>query len=170
MTTSDPRAERREDNPEEHRGLGKRILDAVLGDPAEQRPDDRAADRADDRADDPADRRVDPGAPTSADADRPAESRTGGAAEGYAGDGPRGEHASYEQAMRDPRPAAAVPDDRGTAQRYADPREAGRDTRHDPAETAADSRRDAGYDPSETAAYDRRDAGQAGYTDRPDDR
>ena len=167
MTTSDPRAERREDNPEEHRGLGKRILDAVLGDPAEQRPDDRAADRADDRAV-ATDRPADPRAPTPTDADRPAESRAAGATEGYAGDGPRGEYTSYEQAMRDSAPAAAVQDDRGTAQRHADPREAGRDTRHDPAETAADSRRDAGYDPSESAAYDRRDAGQAGYTDRPD--
>jgi hypothetical protein len=41
MTTSDhPRADRRDDDPGEHRGLGKRILDAVLGDPADQRPGD----------------------------------------------------------------------------------------------------------------------------------
>ena len=40
MTTSDhPRTDRRDDDPGEHRGLGKRILDAVLGDPVDERHD-----------------------------------------------------------------------------------------------------------------------------------
>ena len=45
MTTSDPRAEQRDENPREHRGLGQRILDAVLGDPADQRQGDRTEAR-----------------------------------------------------------------------------------------------------------------------------
>ena len=180
MTTSDPRTGQHDDNPHEHRGLGKRILDAVLGDPAEQRPDDPTADRPADRT---ANRPADFAAPTPTGADRPAESRAGGAPAGYAGEGPRSEHASYEQAMRDSAPGGVVQDDRGTGQGgtgragYADPREATRDAGHDPSGiatdarrdaghgagtatgTPTDTRRDAGYDPSTAAADARRDAG-----------
>ena len=85
MTTSEPRTPH-DDTPREHRRLGQRILDAVLGDPADTRPDATLPTPA---VDDP---------------DR-AEGRTG--AEGFAGDGPRGGYSSYEQAMRDP--AAAGP-------------------------------------------------------------
>ena len=126
MTTSDPRTGQH-DNPHEHRGLGKRILDAVLGDPAEQRHDDPTADRPADRT---ANRPPDFAAPTPTGADRPGESRAGGAPAGYAGEGPRSEHASYEQAMRDSAPGGVVQDDRGTGQGgtgqagYPDPREA----------------------------------------------
>ena len=179
MTTSDPRTGQH-DNPHEHRGLGKRILDAVLGDPAEQRHDDPTADRPADRT---ANRPPDFAAPTPTGADRPGESRVGGAPAGYAGEGPRSEHASYEQAMRDSAPGGVVQDDRGTGQGgtgqagYADPREATRDAGHDPSGiatdarrdagydagtatgTPTDTRRDAGYDPSTAAADARRDAG-----------
>ena len=177
MTTSDPRTGQH-DNPHEHRGLGKRILDAVLGDPAEQQHDDPTADRPADRT---ANRPPDFAAPTPTGADRPGESRVGGAGAGYAGDGPRSEHTSYEQAMRDSAPGGVVQDDRGTGQGgvgqagYADPREATRDAGHDPSGiatdtrrdagfgtatgTPTDTRRDAGYDPSTSAADARRDAG-----------
>ena len=93
MTTSEPRTPH-DDTPREHRRLGQRILDAVLGDPADTRPDDPA---------DP--RRGDPGR---------AEGRTG--AEGFAGDGPRGDHSSYQQAMRDHADSGTVQDDRAAAQ------------------------------------------------------
>jgi len=57
MTTSEPRTPH-DDTPREHRRIGQRILDAVLGDPADTRPDDPADPR---RPDDPADpRRGDP--------------------------------------------------------------------------------------------------------------
>ena len=63
MTTSDPRAEQRDENPDERRGLGKRILDAVLGDPHEQRPGDpheqRPGDPHEQRPGGPADDRAD---------------------------------------------------------------------------------------------------------------
>ncbi len=70
MTTSEPRTPH-DDTPREHRRLGQRILDAVLGDPADTRPDD------------PADPRRAP-TRTAPNADR-------AGAEGFAGDGPRGE-------------------------------------------------------------------------------
>ena len=165
MTTSDPRTGQHDDNPREHRGLGKRLLDAVLGDPAEQRPDDPTADRTADRT---ANRPADFATPTPTGADRPAESRAGGAPAGYAGEGPRSEPASYEQAMRDSAPGGVVQDDRGTGQGgtgragYADPREATRDAGHDPSGIATDARRDAGYDAGTatgTPTDTRRDAG-----------
>jgi hypothetical protein len=45
MTTSEPRTPH-DDTPREHRRLGQRILDAVLGDPADTRPDDPATPAA----------------------------------------------------------------------------------------------------------------------------
>ena len=148
MTTSDPRTGPPDDNPHEHRGLGKRILDAVLGDPAEQRPDGPTADRPADRT---ANRPPVSPPPTPTAADRPAENRAGAGSCDYAGEGPRSEHASYEQAMRDSAPGGVAQDDRGTGQGgtgqagYAHPREATRDAGHDPSGIAADARRDAGY-------------------------
>ena len=100
MTTSEPRTPH-DDTPREHRRLGQRILDAVLGDPADTRRDDPADPR---RGDDP---------------DR-AEGRTG--AEGFAGDGPRGDYSSYEQAMRDPRRRRDRPGRPGSAAPGTPPR------------------------------------------------
>ena len=82
MTTSDPRAEHRDDSGRENRGLGQRILDAVLGEPGDDRTHDRTHDRAGDR--------TDPATPQHVD-----ENRGVGAPEGFAGDGPRTEHTSY---------------------------------------------------------------------------
>ena len=48
---TDPRTTPHDDDPREHRGIGKRIMDAVLGDPADQRHDDPAGTRRDDPAD-----------------------------------------------------------------------------------------------------------------------
>jgi len=118
---TDPRTTHHGDNPRENRGIGQRIMDAVLGDPADPRHDDPADVRRDDR-------------------DRAA----GDVATGAGGDGPRGEYASYEQAMRDHTQGGATLEDRGTGRDS--------DTVRDPA----------GYDPADDA---RRDAGQAGYTD-----
>ena len=39
MTMSDPQADRRDDDSRGHRSIGQRIRDAVLGDPADDRPD-----------------------------------------------------------------------------------------------------------------------------------
>ena len=165
MTTSDPRAEQRDENPDERRGLGKRILDAVLGDPHEQRPGDPHEQRPGGPADDRADvRHADPAAPVPADTGRTAESRATDAREGYAGDGPRGEYASYEQAMRDHAPVGTEPD-RGTAAAGTDRPAAARDTGYAGTGAATGARTDTGYDPADTAADARRDATPAGYAD-----
>jgi hypothetical protein len=150
---TDPRTTPHDDEPREHRGIGQRIMDAVLGDPADQRHDDPAGTRRDD----PADTR-------QVDADRP-----GGGVGG--GDQPRGEYASYEQAMRDHSSGGATLEDRGSVQDvdtrrdsagygYAD------DTRRDSGQAGLgdDARRDAGQ--AGYADDARRDAGQAGYDDR----
>jgi hypothetical protein len=150
---TDPRTTHHDDDPREHRGIGQRIMDAVLGDPADQRHDDPAGTRRDD----PADTR-------QVDADRP-----GGGVGG--GDQPRGEYASYEQAMRDHSSGGATLEDRGSVQDvdtrrdtagygYAD------DTRRDSGQAGLgdDARRDAGQ--AGYADDARRDAGQAGYDDR----
>ena len=150
---TDPRTTPHDDEPREHRGIGQRIMDAVLGDPADQRHDDPAGTRRDD----PADTR-------QVDADRP-----GGGVGG--GDQPRGEYASYEQAMRDHSSGGATLEDRGSVQDvdtrrdtagygYAD------DTRRDSGQAGLgdDARRDAGQ--AGYADDARRDAGQAGYVDR----
>jgi len=139
MTTSEPRTPH-DDTPREHRRLGQRILDAVLGDPADTRPDDPA----DPRHGDPA----------------RAEGRTG--AEGFAGDAPRSDYASYEQATRDHPVGGTVQDD------------ALRGAGSDAGDTVSDARRDAGQagyvdrgDAVRDAGYDaRQDAGQAGYVDQ----
>ncbi|MDT7581223.1 MAG: hypothetical protein QOK35_2487 [Pseudonocardiales bacterium] len=44
MTTSDPQADRRDDDSREHRSIGQRIRDAVLGDPADEDRRDAPAD------------------------------------------------------------------------------------------------------------------------------
>ena len=144
MTTSDPRAEHRDDSGRENRGLGQRILDAVLGEPGDDRTHDRTHDRAGDR--------TDPATPQHVD-----ENRGVGAPEGFAGDGPRTEHTSYEQAMRDAPPAAGT----GTAagQAYDERRDAVRDAGYAPSGAADDARRDAGLGSSGTATDARRDAG-----------
>ncbi len=152
MTTSEPRTPH-DDTPREHRRLGQRILDAVLGDPADTRPDD------------PADPRRDP--------DR-AEGRAG--AEGFAGDGPRGGYSSYEQAMRDPADGGTVQDDRAATHTNRD--DALRDAGHDAGDTVSDARRDAGQagyadrndavrDAGDTAFEDRHVAGRADTTAAP---
>ncbi len=153
MTTSEPRTPH-DDTPRENRRLGQRILDAVLGDPAEA------------RGDDPADTR--PGDPERV------EGRTG--VEGFAGDGPRGDYASYDQATRDHADGGVVQDDRAAAQGYAAPtRHAGdmptdalRDSGQAGHADRTDAVRDAGYDAGDTASDARRDAGQAEYVDRND--
>jgi hypothetical protein len=150
---TDPRTTPHDDDPREHRGIGQRIMDAVLGDPADQRHDDPAGTRRDD----PADTR-------QVDADRP-----GGGVGG--GDQPRGEYASYEQAMRDHSSGGATLEDRGSVQDV--------DTRRDTAGYgyADDARRDSGQaglgddarrNAGQAAYVDdaRGDAGQAGYVDR----
>ena len=162
MTTSEPRTPH-DDTPREHRRLGQRILDAVLGDPADTRPDDPADPR---RPDDPAD-------PRRGDPDR-AEGRTG--AEGFAGDGPRGDYSSYEQAMRDPADRGTVQDDRAATQGYLAPTPDAGDmptnALHDVSQAGHTNRddalRDAGHDAGDTVSDARRDAGQAGYADRND--
>ncbi len=151
MTTSEPRTPH-DDTPREHRRLGQRILDAVLGDPADTRPDD------------PAD-------PRRGDPDR-AEGRAG--AEGFAGDGPRGDYSSYEQAMRDPADGGTVRDDRAGAAGYLAPTpDAGdmpTDALHDVGQAGHTNRddalRDAGHHAGGDVSDAHRDAGQAGYVDR----
>ena len=144
MTTSEPRTPH-DDTPREHRRLGQRILDAVLGDPADTRPDD------------PAD-------PRRGDPDR-AEGRTG--AEGFAGDGPRGDmptSGSCATRRRRARPGTTNRDD------------ALRDAGHHAGGAVSDAHRDAGQagyvdrnDAVRDAGYDpRHDAGQAGDADRND--
>jgi hypothetical protein len=153
MTTSEPRTPH-DDTPREHRRLGQRILDAVLGDPADTRPDDPA---------DP--RRGDPNR---------AERRTG--AEGFAGDGPRGDYASYEQATRDHPVGGTVQDDRAATQGYLAPTPDAGDmptnALHDVGQAGHTNRddalRDAGQNASDPVSDARRDAGQAGYVDRDD--
>jgi hypothetical protein len=146
MTTSEPRTPH-DDTPRENRRLGQRILDAVLGDPADTRPDD------------PAD-------PRRGDPDR-AEGRTG--AEGYAGDGPRGGYSSYEQATRDHPVGGTVQDDRAATQGHLAPTpDAGdmpTDALHDVSQAGHTHRDDAVRDAGHDA---RQDAGQAGYADRND--
>ena len=156
MTTSEPRTPH-DDTPRENRRLGQRILDAVLGDPADTRPDDPA---------DP--RRGDP------DRGEGREGRTG--AEGFGGDGPRGGYSSYEQAMRDPADSGTVRDDRPAAQGYLAPTpDAGdmpTDALHDVGQAGHTNRddalRDAGHHAGGAGHDARRDAGQAGYADRND--
>lgn len=149
MTTSEPRTPH-DDTPREHRRIGQRILDAVLGDPADTRPDDPA---------DP--RRADP-------------NRAG--AEGFAGDGPRGGYSSYEQATRDHPAGGTVQGDRAATQGDLAPHpNAGdmpADALHDVSQAGRthrdDALRDAGYDAGDTASDARRDTGRAGYVDRND--
>ncbi|HEX5812333.1 MAG TPA: hypothetical protein VFY38_09545 [Pseudonocardia sp.] len=153
MTTSEPRTPH-DDTPREHRRLGQRIVDAVLGDPADARRDD------------PADTR-------HGDPER-AAGRTG--VEGFAGDGPRGDYASYEQATRDRPDGGVARDDRAAAQGYAAPTpEPGgmpTDALHDAGQAGhadrPDAVRDAGYDAGDTVSDARRDAGQSAYVDRDD--
>ena len=147
MTTSEPRTPH-DDTPREHRKLGQRILDAVLGDPADTRPDDPAdprrghPDRAEGRAD----------------------------AEGFAGDGPRGGYSSYEQAMRDPAGGGTGRDDRAAAAGYLAPTpDAGdmpTDALHDVGQAGHTNRddalRDAGHHSGGAVSDAHRDAGRAG--------
>ena len=173
MTTSDPRTGQHDDNPREHRGLGKRLstpCSVIRPSSGPTTPPQTAPQTAP---------RTGPQTlptPTPTGADRPAESRAGGAPAGYAGEGPRSEPASYEQAMRDSAPGGVVQDDRGTGQGgtgragYADPREATRDAGHDPSGIATDARRDAGYDAGTatgTPTDTRRDAGTTPQQLRP---
>jgi hypothetical protein len=160
MTTSEPRTPH-DDTPREHRRLGQRILDAVLGDPADTQRDDLADPRRDDLAD-----------PRPGGTER-ADGRTGVA--GFAGDGPRGDYASYEQATRDRADGGVGQDDRAATQGYAapapNPGGMPTDALPDAGDTVSDARRDAGQseyvdrsDALRDAGYDaRRDAGQAGY-------
>ena len=169
MTTSEPRTPH-DDTPREHRRLGQRILDAVLGDPADAQRDDLADNR--------------PGDPERA------AGRTG--VEGFAGDGPRGDYASYEQATRDRADGGVARDDRAAAQGYAapTPQPGGMptDALHD-AGQAGHANGGAGHPNGGVAQDDRaaaqgyaaptpqpggmptdalHDAGQAGYVDRDD--
>lgn len=149
MTTSEPRTPH-DDTPREDRRLGQRILDAVLGDPADTRPDD------------PAD-------PRRADPDRAEGGRRGaeGGAEGFAGDGPRGGYSSYEQATRDHPVGGTVRDDRAAGQGHLapDPDVGDRptDALHGVSRTGPahrdDALRAAGYDAGDTVSDGRRDAG-----------
>ena len=160
MTTSEPRTPH-DDTPRENRRLGQRILDAVLGDPADARHDDLADTRS--------------GGPERA------AGRTG--VEGFAGDGPRGDYASYEQATRDRADGGVAQDDRAAAQGYAAPTpEPGgmpTDALHDAGQAGHVDRTDAvrdtgydagdtGYDAGDTVSDARRDAGQTAYVDRDD--
>jgi hypothetical protein len=145
MTTSDPRTGQHDDNPREHRGIGQRILDAVLGDP-----------------DDPNTRPADP--------DRPAERHVGGVTESGRDDRPQGEYSSYEQTMREHASGGATLEGLGWVQ-DPDTRAAGYDPADDARRDAgqagfsdrADAVRDSGYDARDTSADARRDVGSAGY-------
>ena len=111
MTTSDPQADRRDDDSRQHRGLGQRLRDAVLGEPADTRQDTRsdvpAGTTDSDRGDVGRDREhVDPARSDTA--------RDLGHADPEHGDAGRGDtdrdYGSYEQAMREHVAGGAVPD------------------------------------------------------------
>src|SRR5919112_1854520 len=83
MTTSDPQADRRDDDSRQHRGLGQRLRDAVLGEPADTRQDTRS--------------------------DVPAGTTDSEHGDAGRGDTDR-DYGSYEQAMREHVAGGAVPD------------------------------------------------------------
>jgi hypothetical protein len=116
MTTSDPQADRRDDDSREHKGLGQRLRDAVLGDPAETRHDTRSDDPADTAYADPERGHV-AGDPSPADPNRSESARDPGYADpdrAATGDPGRADtdrdYAPYEQAMREHVDGGAVPD------------------------------------------------------------
>ncbi len=99
--------------------------------------------------------------------------------EGFAGDGPRGDYASYEQATRDRADGGVAQDDRAAAQGYAAPTpEPGgmpTDALHDAGQAGHANRADdaapgtpPGPDAGGILTDALRDAGQAGYVDRTD--
>jgi hypothetical protein len=124
MTTSDPQADRRDDDSREHRTFGQRIRDAVLGEPGD---DDRPGG-SDTPSDTPTDTPTDTSGTRYADADRD-PGRTGvGRPAGYAdpdrGDVARGD-ARYADADRG---EVGRETDRGEVGRDTDRGEVGRDT------------------------------------------
>jgi hypothetical protein len=124
MTTSDPQADRRDDDSREHRGLGQRLRDAVLGEPADPQhdapadreagyadPDRGGAGHADPQHDDTA-ARVDPARDDPARVD-PARDDPGRDDSGR-------DYAPYEEAMREHTSGGAGPSEHVAADRVPD--------------------------------------------------